>query len=165
MNRGFTLIEAVVYIGLFGLFMGGAMMAAYNIFESSGRGETRVLLQEEGDFLIAKISSALVGAKEVTFPAAGASGAVLSADEYDTVIGTLAFSISGSNMELKRGALAPIILNNSNVQVSNLLFAHTLGSGAGINPESVTASFTLTARAQNGASVSQDFSVTNYLRR
>ena len=54
-GAGFTLIEVLVYLALFGLIMSGAVVSAYQMFEASGRNQTRAMIQEEGDFIVAKI--------------------------------------------------------------------------------------------------------------
>ena len=63
--KGFTLIETIVYLALFSILMGGAIVAAFNIFESAGRQQTHTMLQEEGNFLIAKINEAVYWCEEL----------------------------------------------------------------------------------------------------
>lgn len=158
-GAGFTLIEAVVYLGLFAILMGGMVTAAYSVFESSDHDQTKIMIQEEGDFLVAKINWALSGGKEAYSPQPW----ILSVNKYDglnVVISTLdnCSGDSTSNIFLKRGADC-FQLNNSNVQVSNLVFIHNS------DPENIKAVFTLNARTLNGMTVSQDFFTTKFLRR
>jgi type II secretory pathway pseudopilin PulG len=58
-NRGFTLIEVVLYIGLFGILVGGVIIAAYQLLEGGDRNQVNILIQEEGTFLNRKINWAL----------------------------------------------------------------------------------------------------------
>ena len=67
-SNGFTLIETIVYLALFSIMMGGAIVALFNLFESSGRELTHIMLQEEGNFIIAKINWAISGAQSVNQP-------------------------------------------------------------------------------------------------
>jgi len=157
-GSGFTLIEVVVYLCLFAILMGGMVTAAYSVFESSDHNQAKIMVQEEGNFLVAKIDWALSGGKAAYSP----QPRILSVDKYDgsNVVITLD-NCSGditSNIFLKKGTDC-FQLNNSNVQVSNLVFTHNS------NPENVEAVFTLSTRTLNGTTISQDFFTTKFLRR
>jgi Tfp pilus assembly protein PilE len=154
--RGFTLVETLVYIALFGILVGGFVVSAYNLFESNDRNQTKAMLQQEKEFVIGKINWALSSAKTVTTPAAGASGASLSVTNYDNSVITMGL-VSGA---VTVGG-API--TNSNVIVSNLVFIHTYAGGT--NPDSVEAGFTIRAMTPDGKSVTQTASTTRYIRK
>lgn len=165
-TKGFTLIEIMVYLGLFAIIFGGAIAAAYSVFETNGHNLTKIMVQEEGDFLIAKINWALSGVSSVTLPAAGSGGPMLSVSKWNPPSGNpIVISVSGINTTISEGGNPPEVLNNTNTQISNVNFVHTAASGDGINPESVEARFTVSSRTPGGSSVSEDFSSTNYVRR
>src|SRR5581483_3447430 len=86
---GFTLIEVVVYLALFAILFGGAVLAAYNIVESSGRNQSKADIQQEGEFIIGKINWALSGAASVSSPGAGLSSTILSVVKFDTTTVTI----------------------------------------------------------------------------
>lgn len=162
-QQGFSLIETLIYIGLFAIIMSGIIAVAYAIFESSGRNQTKTMVQEEGNFLLAKINWALTGATAINQPASGNS------DNSDNTLtltkggSHLTFSLSGGNLVLQSA-----VLNNSNITVltpvtnPTFVFTHT---GTGSNPESVTARFTLQTKTPNGQIYTQDFQTTKYLRK
>jgi Tfp pilus assembly protein PilE len=160
---GFTIIETVVYLALFAILMGGAGTAAYSILESEGRNQTKAMMQEEGDFLIAKINWAVSGTSAITAPAIGNTGPALGTTKYDSAIGTVSIDLAGAVMELARGANPAQPLSNTNVTVSTLAFTHFYSGGT--NPEGVSASFTLSAKAVNGMPISETFATTDYLRK
>ncbi|HVV39081.1 MAG TPA: prepilin-type N-terminal cleavage/methylation domain-containing protein [Candidatus Paceibacterota bacterium] len=164
---GFTLIEALVYLGLFALLMGGAVIASYDVFESSGRGTARGLLEEEGNFLLAKISWALSGAQAVTTPniatlPCSAPSNMLSVAKWDASVGVVTVAQSGGSATLAKSGTT-LGITSPDVQVSNLEFTHCWAGGS--NPESIETTFTLSTRNSSGAQVSQDFSSTEYVRR
>jgi hypothetical protein len=66
-------------------------------------------------------------------------------------------------MTLARGANTANVLNNDNVEISALSFSHAFGGGT--DPESVEASFTVSARTPTGQVVDQDFKTVVYLRK
>lgn len=164
-QRGFTLIEVTVYLGLFAILIGGAVITAYNVIESSGRNQTRAILQEEGDFLTAKINYVLSGAQSVSSPSAPPSCASptqssnLSVLKYDG--SSYVVSLDASEQMLLQKGADIFILNNANVKVKDLIFTHSLCSSG----EGVKAGFTLNANTPNGFLMSQDFFTTVYLRK
>ncbi len=154
-SHGFSLIETVIYVGLFTLCIGGLVIASYMFFETSERNQTKAMLQEEKNFVSAKIKWTLSGAKTINLPAIGASGSTLSALNYDGT--THVITLSGTDIKL--GAT---VLNNSNVLISRLVFMHTYAGGT--NPESVEAGFTITSKTPDGKTVSEEASTTGFLR-
>lgn len=151
-NRGFTLIETLVYLALFALIIGGLVVAAYMLFETSDRNQTKAMMQEEENFLLGKINWALSGASIVSVPVALS----LLVTKYDGTIVTI--TASDGTMTLNGTPL-----NNSNVTVSNLVFIRTYAGGT--NPESIEAGFTTSAKTPTSIIISEIASTTRYLRK
>jgi Tfp pilus assembly protein PilW len=163
-KRGFTLIETMIYLGLYGLVIGGVVVAAYAIFESNSRNQSKAMIEEEGTFLLGKIDWALTGASAVSV---SPSKQQLSINR-DGLIATdepLSFNSFGGSLTLSRGNNPAQVLNNSNITVTNIIFTDATSSGDGITPESITSSFTLTIRTATGQQFSQVFSDTKYLQK
>ncbi len=156
-KSGFTLIETIVYLALFAILITGIVSSAFALFETSGRNQSKAMLQEEKDFALGKINYALNGVQSpINTPAAGVSGSSLTATKYDGTVSTI--NLSGSVLMLNGSALT-----NSNVTISKLVFIHTYAGGA--NPESVEAGFTIALKSANGATISQTASTTRYVRK
>ncbi len=149
-QKAFTLIETLVYLALFIIIIGGMLVAVFQIIESSNKTETKIIVQEEANFLLRKLDWALTGASSVSQPPSGSSGAILrlSKDGH-----TLQFDLSGNFMRLQRDSAATQALNSSNVTITNLSFQHIPSSG--IKPDAVKATFQI-----NG----QSFETTKYSR-
>jgi type II secretory pathway pseudopilin PulG len=163
-NGGFTLIETIIYIALFSILIGGVGVSVYSIIESSGRNNMKALIQTEGDFLVAKINWSLSGARLVNEPAVGVVSQTLSVTKWDSSIGTVVITISGEDITIKRGSGPAIVLNNEDVNISDLSFVHEYEGGT--NPENIKATFKLSARTANGQVIPpQTFATTNYLRK
>jgi len=159
--RGFTVIETLVYLALYAIIIGGSLAAVTSIIASSARNETTAMVEEEGDYLTAKVDAALSGAVSVQSPVT--TGSLLSITRSDG--STVSFSINGTNMQIQEGAENAEVLNNSNVSVEDLSFINTLASNDGLDPESVSVSFTLIATTSDGHALSRDFSSLEYLRK
>jgi type II secretory pathway pseudopilin PulG len=155
--RAFTLVETLVYIALFGILIGGFVVSAYGLFESSNRNLTKAMLQQEKDFVIGKINWALSGAQTVTVPAVGASSGTLTLTKYGD---PTQITITTSGGALTVGG-SPT--TNTNVTVNKLVFIHTHAGGT--NPESVEAGFTISVLTQDGKTVLQTASTTRYIRK
>lgn len=165
-HHGFTLIEVLIYLALFSILMGGAVVAAYHLFDSSTKTGTRTMLQEERDFMMSKIDWVLGGAKAVTAPSAGVIGSSLTVVKWDTTLGDpMTVAVSGGNLVLTRGTNLPVLLNNTNTTVSNISFSHIKDSGDGTVPEAVETVLTLSALTTTGAVVTKIATSTVYLRR
>lgn len=160
-KRGFTLIEVLIYLGLYSIIMGGAVTAIYTIFESSAHNQAQALVQEEGGYLIGKIDWALANARVVLQPAS--SGTTLSVTKYDGSNTTV--SLAGTDMQIQEGVIPLQTINNSNVRITSLTFTHASASADGINPESISAVFTIGVTTSDGFVFSRDFSTMKYLRK
>ncbi len=159
--NGFTLVETVIYLALFGIMFTGAVTVAYSTAELGKRNQAVAMVQQEGDFLVAKINWVLSGAQSVMSPAAG-PGEVLTVSKYDG--STVTVGISEGDMFIQESG-EPVVLNSANTKVVSLTFQRFRESGGGINPERVEAAFTLSSLTENGAAVTQDFSTAVYLRK
>jgi len=160
-QQGFTLIETLIYLGLFTIIMVGVVAVAYSTFEANGRLQTKTLIQEEGDFLLAKLNWALTGATAATVVSLPSlpSLTLTRANNPTQVV----FDKNGNFLEIKRnGSPTGDNLNNSDVQITNLNFIPT---GGGTSVESITAGFSLQTKTPNGQTYSQDFQTTKYLRK
>lgn len=153
-QQGFTLIETLIYLALFGIIMGGVGVVAYAVIEAAGRGQTRITMQEEGDFLFGKLNWALAGASNATVTPSS-----LEIKKFGYPI-PLVFNASGTKLNINEGA-GPIDLNSDAVDVSIIFIDIPALNG---RPEGVIASATLTSLTPRGTAISQSFQTTKYLR-
>jgi prepilin-type N-terminal cleavage/methylation domain-containing protein len=150
-RRGFTLLEVLIYIALFGVLMGGAVVSTYQLLEGGQAHQARVTAQEEGGFISRKLNWALGGASSVSV----SGGTMLSITRPD--LGSespLVFDGSGATMTLKRGDSGTATpLMGSGLPLGNVSFVVAPASGG--KPSSVHVEFDI-----NGA----PFSFGAYLR-
>lgn len=157
-QKGFTLIETLIYLALFAILMSGIGVTVYAVIEGAGRGQTKIMVQEEGGFLLGKINWALAGASSAT-----ATPSTLTISRYNYPLNPLVFGLNGTTMTLKEGSGTTTPLNSDDVKVTNLLFTNIPALNG--RPQGIIASATLTSITPNGAAESQDFSITKYLRK
>jgi type II secretory pathway pseudopilin PulG len=151
--RGFTLIETLVYLAIFAMVIGGVVVAAYLLFQSSGKVQTRAMLLQEEQFVMATIERLLGEAASISAPTTGSTGDTLSVNTFGGVSYTLTKT---GNYVLLNGAE----LNNTNTRVTALTFARTASA-----PDGVTAEITMQTNSPDGQLVTFSASTTKYRRQ
>ena len=159
-SGGFTLIETLVYLSLYAILFSGLLAGVYALFESDARDQTAAMLEEEGNFLIAKIDATIDAARSVQSPIS--SGDMLEIRQADGT--SIVIQGVSTQLRIETGGNDAETLNNSDTSVKGLNFTHRQSSNEGANPESITATFTLIATTSDGHLLSQTFSTTDYLR-
>ena len=151
-QKGFTLLEVIIYIALFTLLMGTAFATAYQLIHDSGKLSVKATTQEEGNFVMRKFNWAMNNASGFTI-----SGSELTIERY-----------TGPDVEIKLGSGADaekILMNNTgsflpittdNVQVTELTFSPAPVSG----PPGVT----VNAKIKTINTSPLDFTITKYIR-
>ncbi|KKW23866.1 MAG: hypothetical protein UY70_C0021G0010 [Candidatus Kaiserbacteria bacterium GW2011_GWB1_52_6] len=153
-NRGFTLIETIVYVALFGVLMAGILPAVYSVLQGGAQINRRATVQDEENFVFRKIGWALSSIDPAqTYSPASGSSAALSLTRYDGI--HVAMRLSGTTVQLSEdGGVTYYPITTPNVQVSDLTFTYLSPSGNG--PAGMRASMTI-----NGESAS----TTRYIRK
>ena len=108
------MIETIIYVALFAILMSGAVVAAYNLLEGSGRNENAIGIQEEGTFLNRKINWALAGASAVSTSPSGDSLTITRPDLGNDII----ITGDGGTVIIARGAGASLQLNSDRYSVT-----------------------------------------------
>lgn len=67
-NKGFTLIEMVVYMALFLIIIGGLFVTTYQLSKSGESTSKKILIEKEINFVFKKIDWALSGASGIFIP-------------------------------------------------------------------------------------------------
>jgi prepilin-type N-terminal cleavage/methylation domain-containing protein len=148
MNRGFTLIESIVYIALLGLIMTGTVATAYQLVSSSGSLATKNMAGEEGNFVLHKLNWTLSSASILDTSVAHQ----LTVTRHDGV--TVVIKLNGNEVDMKEGGGSFLPITTGNVTVSSFTFVDI--PVVGTSPEGITATLVL-----NGLM----FSATKYLRK
>jgi type II secretory pathway component PulJ len=159
-RNGFTLLEALVYLALFSIMMGGCLVAVYAVIESSGRNEAKIQIQEEANFLFGTFNWVLSGANGIGI---GTQANTLTVYKFSSSQNPFVFDISDGVIRLSEGSGLPQGLSSNTIQVVNFHVQDIPASG-GLS-EGVVISFTLKIKTSQGVGVSQNFETTNYIRQ
>jgi type II secretory pathway pseudopilin PulG len=172
-QSGMTLIETLVYLVLFAILFGGAISASYNVLEIGGRNQTKIIVQQEGDFLLAKIDWVLSGVDTINDSPTGELSVNkvigLNADGTPQIEPVTINAPSGVDLRISypnRPAPNTFSLSNSNIKIIDLKFEHKKNTSPNdTEPESIVTTFTITAKTENGADYSQTFNSTTFVRK
>lgn len=70
-QRGFTLLEIILYLGLFALILSTSVLTFYNLSESNQKLGHEVLILNEGEFILSKIIWRINNFENIEEPASG----------------------------------------------------------------------------------------------
>lgn len=130
-NKGFTLIEFLVYTIILAVLINLIGSVALNIFQSGARVNTIQEVSHNGRFALQRIGQAVNGAKDIILPAATATSLVLEFEQEDR--NPTVFDVSENVLRIKEGNKEFVELTSSKVNVENILFRRIVSEG----PESV----------------------------
>lgn len=151
---GFTLIETIIYIGLFSLIFTGIFVSIYPLFTGAARMTSNIAIEGESAFILAKIKYALsdtITSPEgvVTTPSAGTTGntLVLEFDGDERFV----FAVDNSNTFCSAPLICKLLalsvegataqpLNAGRVQIENFSVKHVAPTGGA--PRYLDVSFT-----------------------
>lgn len=120
-NRGLSLIEGLLYIGLMGVVIGGVIVSLYPIFTNTERLSQRVTEEGEVAFFLQKLSWALDSQTSVSVGSP-------SSLTVNTAAGSYTFAHSGENISFDDGSGAELLLA-SRVRIENLTFTYIAAQG------------------------------------
>ncbi len=154
MNRGFTLIEMIVYIALFTILLTSGFTAAFQIIKSGDNLDSKLRTEEEGNFILHKIAWSLSSLDPVTSPVISGTACNQNLTTYRTdlpnPVSVRLHQVSGINyIEIEDDGVSYYPISTANVTVSCLNFISSA------SPAGITANVTV-----NGNVIT----VTRYMR-
>ena len=148
LSAGFTLVEMLFYIVFITIILGATFGIVQNLLSNAEALKTGISVEEEGNFILKKLSWVINDVGTVNYPALNSTGAFLSVNKNDLSPGSspVVVDSAGGIMRIERGGNGPKQLSNDRFVVSNLSFERTWD---GSNPESelISISFELNSRS------------------
>ncbi len=100
-QKGFTILETIIYIALFSILMTGILVTVYELLAGGAQNRESVAIQEEGTFVNRKIGWALGGATALSVP--DSKTLVITRPDLGGQ-SPLTFTESGGHMLISRGS-------------------------------------------------------------
>lgn len=124
MNRGFTLIEFIIYTTI----VAGILIVAFNfgweIAYGNIKSQAMREVQQNSRLAIEKITEAILDASDINSPLPGNSGSTLSLVMQDSSLNPTVFEVVGGKLMITQRKNGPYELTNARVQVTNLQFTN-----------------------------------------
>jgi len=123
-KKGFTLIETIIYLGLFSVISSLSIAVLYQIIGSYNQHRDRVEVDTEANFMMQKIQWAVTGAQTINQPALNATGSALSVNKFNYPQNPIVLDLGSRNLRISKGGGAPVFLGSGRVYLGQLVFEH-----------------------------------------
>lgn len=128
-QRGYTLIELLLYIALLGILLPGVVGFMGLAVETRVKNQSIAEVNDQGMAAMDYITQTLRNASSITAPAAAASAGSLTITVPTGSLSPTIFDINGTTLQVKEGSAAAVALTSDTVQISNLTFTNLTRSG------------------------------------
>lgn len=142
LQKGLTLIETLIYVAIFSIFVTGLVNFSSSLSATRLHAQGVLEVNDQGSQALKLITQTLRNGSSVNSPTIGNSGASLSVVTNTGATSPTVFSLSGGVLYITEGSGSPVALTNSKVVVSNLTFSNFSRAST---PNIVKVSFTLTS--------------------
>jgi prepilin-type N-terminal cleavage/methylation domain-containing protein len=129
MKRGFTLVELIIYIAILSVVLLGIVSTMYLVFSARSKAYAVNEVEEQGALIMESMARTIRSADAINSPAIASSSSTLSVATYDLTKNPTVFDLNANQIRIKEGAASAVVLNNSRLTVSNLLFTNVSRSG------------------------------------
>lgn len=136
-QNGFTLLETIIYIALFGILMTSALVTVYELLNSVEINKTALITQTEGTFINSKLRWAITGSIIVTSDENVLSIVPATHIPFDQ----LTFYVNNEMLYIKRGTNPPELLTSTDMTVSD--FFVTVTPATSLLPEYIQIKYKL----------------------
>ena len=139
-QKGLTLIETLVYVAIFSMFVVTLSSFSDQINSARLRNQTILEINYQGTRIIQDINSTIRNAVSINDPVITNSGATLSLETLDPSTNPTVFSVATGTVYIQEGTNDPIALTNDRVEVTDLIFSNMSRVGT---PGTIRIRFTL----------------------
>jgi Tfp pilus assembly protein PilW len=123
-KKGFSLVETIIYVAIFSIFIAGTASFMSGISASRLNNQMVLEINDQGSKAMKMITQSIRDASQVNSPTIGNTALNLSlATPFSTTSPTV-FSESGGVLYITEGSGSAVALTNNKVIVSDLLFSN-----------------------------------------
>jgi len=146
-QKGFTLVELLLYVSLIGVVVMAAMALLSVLQGQRVRSQVILEVESQGEAAMRTITQTVRNATGINSPGEGVSASSLSVSVPSGALSPTVFDLSSGVLRITEGAGSAVSLTNSRVTVSSLTFDNLSRSGT---PGTVRISFVLSYNATVG---------------
>lgn len=123
-QNGFSLIETIIYIAIFSMFVGALMTFTLNINSSRLHSQIMLEVKGQGSDLMRILTKTITNSTAINYPGTGLSSGTISLNTPDSLKNPTIFSGSGEAVYITEGLNSAVALTNNKVKVTNLSFTN-----------------------------------------
>ena len=157
-EKGFSMVEMIIYIAIFAIFVGALITFSLNINSSRLRSQMMLEVKDQGADLMRTLTTSIKNATVINNPGTGVSSGVLSINTSNLQTTPTIFSEDGEALYITEGTSSPIALTNNKVKLTNLTFTNVSQSST---PGIIKIRFTISNTASK-SSPAEQYSVDFY---
>lgn len=139
-QKGFSLIELLVYIGIVVFVLSAISLFMNNILSAKAKNETVFGVEQNGAEAIRALADKIKASESVLTPSKGTTAETLVLNMAEAAVNPTSFYVSSGRIMMQEGSQPAITLTSGDLTVENLSFSNN--SNVGEN-EAVTFSFDL----------------------
>ncbi|TSC75290.1 MAG: Uncharacterized protein G01um101430_497 [Parcubacteria group bacterium Gr01-1014_30] len=123
-RAGFTLVELLIYTGIVGSILVVTTGFLWNIVFGSIKETAYQEVQQNGRFVLLKMTQEIKKASAINSPIPGSSLSTLSLAMASSSLNPTAFDVIGGRLRITQGSSSPYYLTSDLVTVSNIQFSN-----------------------------------------
>lgn len=121
-DKGFTLIELIIYIGLMSIMLLGITSFTKTVLQTRTRSQVIAEVEQQGVQVMQILTQTIRNAASILSPGLGSNNSTLILDVVNPTADPTTFSLSNNSINIQEGGGSLIELTNSRVEVQNLIF-------------------------------------------
>lgn len=123
-NKGFTLIETLLYIAIVPFILASAIGLFYFVTQSQIKNQVINEVNQQGEIIIDNINKSIQSSSAINSPTQGNVGPNLSLQNINPTLNPTVYNVSSNTLYLTQGANLPQPMHNNKIQINNLEFAN-----------------------------------------
>ena len=152
LQKGFSLIEMVIYIAVFAVFVGALITFLLNINSTRLHAQIVLEVNGQGASLMKTLTLAVKSATAINSPGTGVSSGVLSINTANSQTTPTVFSEDGETLYITEGTGTAMALTNNKVKLTDLTFTNVSQAGT---PGIIQIRFTISNTASKTSTYEQ----------
>ncbi len=123
-NRGFTLVELLLYGGLLSILIFSTTIFLTLILQTRTKNQVITEVEQQGALVLVRLMQVVRNSVLINTPATGASGSSLSVSMPQAALNPTVFALSSGVITMTQGASSAVSLTNNLVSVTGLTFSN-----------------------------------------
>ncbi len=145
-QKAFTLIETVVYIGLFSFMLSGLFQSAFSLMQSTTTESTNIEINEEVSFVEHKLDWMFSDISKVQSPTGPSASSVLKILKYDIALNPVVVSLQNGILMISRNGQVAVSLTTANVHVDQVSFLYIAPDPTSLRKEGIQSVITINGK-------------------